>query len=66
MLSKARPGNSIVIVPAHGSAGAGSETCSASGASGSAAMVTGTSAVTDLDLRGCRSPLSYCRFQRNT
>jgi len=22
--------------------------------------------VTDFDLRGCRSPLSYCRFQRNT
>ena len=29
-------------------------------------MVTGTSAVADFDLRGCRSPLSYCRFQRNT
>ena len=34
--------------------------------SGTSATLTCTSAVAEFDLRGCRSPLSYCRFQRNT
>ena len=66
MLSNARPGNSIVIVPALGSAHAGKEGASLACGRGSSATLTGTSAVAEFDLRGCRSPLSYCRFQRNT
>jgi hypothetical protein len=66
MLSNARPGNSIVTLPAHGGAEAGVEDSTIFGTSGSAATVTGTRAALGFDLRGCNSPRSYCRFQRNT
>ena len=66
MLSNARPGNSIVIMPAHGWSGADFDAAAPSGASGPAAMVSGTSEVATFDLRGCSSPRSYCPFQRNT
>lgn len=61
-----RPGNSIVTLPVAGSAGAGIEDSTTLGASGSAAIVTGTSAVARFTPRGLSSPRSYCRFQRNT
>ena len=66
MLSKARPGNSIVTLPANGSVAVGIEDSTTCGASGSAAIVTGTRAVARFEPRDFSSPRSYCRFQRNT
>jgi hypothetical protein len=66
MLSNARPGNSIVTLPADGSPGTGVGVSAGFGASGSDAIVTGTRAVSGFDLRTCNSPRSYCHFQRNT
>ncbi len=48
MLSSARPGNSIVTLPTDGNVGVSASF----GASGSRAIVTGTKALPDFDLRG--------------
>lgn|SRR6185437_12102633 len=58
--------STIVTLPVAGSAGSETEDPTTFGASGSAAIITGTRAVPRYEPRGCNSPRSYWRFQRNT